>query len=142
MLHDNKLDSRCERRNGNLGMRKLLMSRFGRCWGDAVLGVSSAVWLATQTRHNDAMRPPVPSKMGYWQFPHPLVAMAHAGASVEWHVPKRRIDGFFGIMTVNARQSGSFPRSCGGRLGWGCYRSRHRPHPALPPLPGEGVDSM
>ena len=32
--------------------------------GDAVLGVSSAVWLATQTRHNDAMRPPVPSKNG------------------------------------------------------------------------------
>ena len=32
--------------------------------GDAVLGVSSAVWQATQTRHNDAMRPPVPSKNG------------------------------------------------------------------------------
>ena len=55
-----------------LGMWKLSMSRFGRCWGDAVLGVTRAVWLATQTRNNDAMRPPVPSKMGYWQFPHPL----------------------------------------------------------------------
>ena len=54
-----------------LGMWKLSMSRFGRCWGDAVLGVTRAVWLATQTRNNDAMRPPVPSKMGYWQFPHP-----------------------------------------------------------------------
>ena len=40
------------------------MSRFGWCWGDAVLGVTSAVWLATQTRHNDAMRPPVPSING------------------------------------------------------------------------------
>ena len=40
------------------------MSRFWWCWRDAVLGVSSVVWLATQTRHNDAMRPPVPSKNG------------------------------------------------------------------------------
>ena len=40
------------------------MFRFWWCWGDAVLGVSSAVWLATQTRNNDAMRPPVPSKNG------------------------------------------------------------------------------
>ena len=29
-----------------------------------MLGVTSAVWLATQTRNNDAMRPPVPSKNG------------------------------------------------------------------------------
>ena len=32
--------------------------------GDAVQGVTSAVWLATQTRNNDAMRPPVPSENG------------------------------------------------------------------------------
>ena len=45
-------------------MRKLRISRFWWCLGDAVLGVSSAVWQATQTRHNDAIRPPVPSKNG------------------------------------------------------------------------------
>ena len=47
------------------------MYRFGWCWRDAVLGVSSAVWLATQVRYNDGMRPLVLPQRGYWLFPHP-----------------------------------------------------------------------
>ncbi len=26
-----------------------------------------------------------------------------------------------------------------GQPGWGCLRSQHRPHPTLPPYPGEGA---
>ena len=65
------------------------MSRFWWCWGDAVLGVSSAVWQATQTRHNDAMRPPVPSKNGIFavsasqsQFPFVVSLSNHEWATL------------------------------------------------------------
>lgn len=60
-----------------LGMRKLPMFRFWWRWRDAVLGVPSAVWLATQARYNDAMRPLVLPEMGYWLFPHPLHPKLH-----------------------------------------------------------------
>ena len=59
-----------------LGVQKLLMSRFWRCWRDAVLGVLSAAWLVTQVTNNNAMHPSVHPKMGYWQFLHPLAGLA------------------------------------------------------------------
>ena len=45
-------------------------------WRDAVLGVPSAVWQATQARYNEAMHPLVLPKMGYWLFPHPLMIVS------------------------------------------------------------------
>ena len=62
-----------------LGMRKLSMSRLGVCWRDAVLGVPTAVWLATQGGNNNAMRPSVHPKKGYWQFLRPLAQRNHLG---------------------------------------------------------------
>ena len=49
------------------------------------------------------------------------------------------------VMTSIVQGFGSFPRSRGGRLGWGCAVASvaisllHRPHPNLPMLPEEGV---
>ena len=45
------------------------------------------------------------------------------GVSVEWHLLKHRIDCFSAAMPVNARLSGSFPRSCGGGWDGGIFAS-------------------
>ncbi len=53
---------------GGEGSRKLAMYRLWRCWRDAVLGATSAVWQATQAIRNDAMRPSVTSETVLLQF--------------------------------------------------------------------------
>ena len=44
------------------------------------------------------------------------------------------------MMMCMRRHDSPFPHECGGRLGWGRLSNWHRPHPILPPSPGEGAD--